>query len=173
MQPIRQSKEYQFGMKYLFPRQIISNIVDIEYNQILYISNTLKLVVPILMTGKTAFYSFTQLAELKLIKNLKDKYFIPFSKIKKAKDVLKQINEDLDLSDKNVIYAYGEIFYLNNFEMDKKLIHLTNKHNGQQTLIVKIAMSDIVKEIDEKAKEVINFADYKLKKTYTTNMKIV
>lgn len=173
MQKIRASKEFLFAKKYLFDRVQIEQITGLTRNEQLYLSNNLKIIEPIIsIHGNGSYFSFKQIQEFKIIKKMNEEFNIKKSNLKRAKDIIQQIDETKDLTDKSIIYAYGKLYFIDTDNVDKKIIELTNKNNNQETFLGKIVLSELEKQIDDIAKKILNFADYKVKKSYTSNLRI-
>lgn len=167
------SKEYLLAEKYFFNTYQICKLTSLTKNQIQYITNALKIILPIYSSkGQGRYFNFRQVSEFKLLAKLHLDYKLKMCDLKKAKDTLKSIDETTDLTDKSVLFAYGDLFFIDRNDTESKLISLINKNKEQKTLISLIVLSDLEKEVDDTAKNIFNFAEYKAKKEYKNYFKL-
>ncbi len=151
-----------------FSRQDISNLTGLTKSQLSYLS-VIGLVKPIVSVhGTGSFYTYLQVIEIKSIQKFHEDFGIRKTKLKIAKDVLKKIDSSRDLSDKNILIAYGELFFINKNDLEDKLISLSKDPN-QYGLVKYFALADLEKELDCTAK-IINMSDYLHKKNTRFNI---
>jgi hypothetical protein len=150
-----------------FNRNQVQNITGATYNNLIYLANEAKLLKPVIsIRGKGSFYTFKQLLELRVIRKAYYEYDISYAQMKRAKDVLREIDDSLNLASKAILFSYKEVFLVEKDDIETKITQLTNKHNGQLSLIPYFLMAEIEKEIDEKAPKIIGFEEYQFKKSH-------
>jgi len=151
-----------------FSRQDIADLTGLTKAQLSYLS-TIGLVKPIAsIHGIGSFYTYLQIVEIKAIQKFHEDFGIRKTKLKIVKDVLQEIDSSKDLSDKNILIAYGELFFINKSDLENKLISLS-KEVDKHGLVKYFALADLENELDSTAK-IINMSDYLHKKNTRFNV---
>jgi len=142
----------------IFTKDQVLEITEITFNKLRYINHDLKLVCPkikIKGKGNTTYYTYHQLVEINLIKHLQ-KSGLTLKELKRAKNTLIEISGDDNLSNKCVVYAYGELFYILETELGNKVIELLPNTDKSNSLIAYFLMKTLENEIQENYSKLTN-----------------
>jgi len=145
----------QFYEYEMFSKEEVTQITGLSYNNLRYFDYVLNLISPkITVQGSNKlYYTYKQLIELNFIKHLKN-CGIDYKKIKEIKTILQKINGDDDLTNKCIIYGYGELFFVQKDEFQDKIIEITSYENTQTTLIKHFLLEKIEGELIENVSKI-------------------
>lgn len=164
----RKKPQHKYFEENYFSKKEICALANLNIRQLNYLYQ-IDLVNPIAsINGLGSFYTYLQLVEIKSIQKFHEDFKIPKTRLKIAKDVLKEIDSSKDLSDKNILIAYGELFFINKEDLEDKLISLS-KDTNKYGLVKYFALADLEYELDSTAK-IINMNDYQHKKKTRFNV---
>lgn len=173
MQKLKASDQFIYFSNNLFSKQDVMRIFNMSYTTINYILNRVKLIIPTYThIGTGCYFTWSQLVEFAVVTKLINAN-MKITELKRAKNKLQSIDYSLDLSNKSVIFAYGELFFIEEKETIKQLTQLTNLHKGEKTLLIAIVLSELEEEIDDKASKVIDLETYKHKKYFKPDKEIL
>lgn len=146
---IKEQKK-QFYEYEMFTKKQVTELTGLTYNSLHYLDYQINLISPkmTIQGSNKVYYTYKQLIELNFIKHLKN-CGIDYKKIKEIKNVLQKINGDNDLTDKCIIYGYGQLFFVKKDEYQDKVIELTSYENNQTTLIKHFLLEKIENELRE------------------------
>lgn len=130
----------------LFTATEIRTLFDLTYSQLYHLVLRKKIVVPFMYVNKRQFYTFDQVMEIKIIRELMQ-YGLSVDELLEAKKKLEIHNQDIKLATKNIFVINKQLFFIKVDDDLKEMIFALTGDDKQQNAIAFMVLSEMKNDL--------------------------